>query len=324
VSNQPATDPSAQLPSARAGAAGRYLIRALRPLARPVAQVAEHWAENAAAPLRAELEVLRREVDALRRRADDAGVAEELLLGPAARLNDRRLSRQQVDDLVSQLRAVTGVDDPVPDIAVAYRLLVQLESGALGRIAGTTSNVVGKLVAGPALASRPGVLEIGTLFGVFACAITRQMERRGLAGGLTVVDPLDVVQVQPDRARASDPSGGRPTLETLHTNLALGGVPVGTTTVLQGLSTDPGVRQRADMAAHGMVVVDGDHSQAGVAADLGWVERDAAVGTVVVLDDYGDVGWPGVEAAVTAHLAGVSRLTLTGVVSTSAFAIVSD
>ena len=68
-----------------------------------------------------------------------------------------------------------------------------------------------------------------------------------------------------------------------------------------------------------MIVIDGDHSAAGAAADLELAEKIAAVGGVVVLDDYGDKKWPGVEQAVTAHLAGPTRFELLGAVSTSAF-----
>lgn len=58
----------------------------------------------------------------------------------------------------------------------------------------------------------------------------------------------------------------------------------------------------------------------GVAADLEWVEQIVAPGGIVVLDDYGDKAWPGVQDALDKHLAsGGSRLSLLGRVSTSAY-----
>jgi hypothetical protein len=66
--------------------------------------------------------------------------------------------------------------------------------------------------------------------------------------------------------------------------------------------------------------VDGDHSLDGVRADLEWVEQIVAPGGIVVLDDYGDKAWPGVQDALDKHLAsGASRLNLLGRVSTSAY-----
>jgi hypothetical protein len=70
-----------------------------------------------------------------------------------------------------------------------------------------------------------------------------------------------------------------------------------------------------------VVIVDGDHSEAGVAADLEWVEEFVEPGSIVVLDDYGDAKWPGVQAATDKHLAGSKRLRSVGIVATSAYLI---
>jgi hypothetical protein len=49
-------------------------------------------------------------------------------------------------------------------------------------------------------------------------------------------------------------------------------------------------------------------------------ERVVAPGGIVVLDDFGDRNWPGVEQATRAHLAAAeTRFELIGVVATSAF-----
>ncbi|MFF9348198.1 class I SAM-dependent methyltransferase [Streptomyces sp. NPDC014734] len=90
--------------------------------------------------------------------------------------------------------------------------------------------------------------------------------------------------------------------------------------IRQGFSSDPDVREAVSDRAYGVVVVDGDHAMEGVAADLDWVERIAAPGAIVVLDDYGDASWPGVREALDKHPAdGSSRLRMLGRVSTSAF-----
>ena len=56
-----------------------------------------------------------------------------------------------------------------------------------------------------------------------------------------------------------------------------------------------------------------------MAVDLRLAEKIVAPEGVVVLDDYGDSNWPGVEQAVSAHLAGPTRFQLIGAVATSAF-----
>ncbi|HVV11895.1 class I SAM-dependent methyltransferase [Amycolatopsis sp.] len=259
---------------------------------------------------------------AVRNHIDDVG--SELLYGPAGRLNDRTLTRAQLDLLAAQVRDTTGVADAVPHVAQAYRMLVGLEGRCVGRIAGTTSNILGKLVAAPLLLparSRPvRVLEIGTLFGVFAAGFHQQLLRYGHAHDLVIVDPLETVQLQPERERATDPSGTPVTLGTLLVNLRFGGVDLDRVRVERGLSSDPSVRSAVG-DFFDLVIIDGDHSLAGVAADLAWAERIAAPGAVVVMDDYGDPGWPGVQQALDAHLAGETRFSLRGVVSTSAFLV---
>lgn len=58
-----------------------------------------------------------------------------------------------------------------------------------------------------------------------------------------------------------------------------------------------------------------------MAADLEWVESLLEPRTVVVLDDYGDARWPGVQSATDKHLADSTKLSLAGVVATSAYLI---
>lgn len=251
-------------------------------------------------------------------------VTDELLFGSAGRINHRTVTRHQLDALAGEIEAATGVGDARPHIAQAYRMLVDLEGRCVGRIAGTTSNIIGKLTTAPLLLpklDRPArVLEIGTLFGVFAAGLHRQLLRYGHEHRIVIVDPLESVQLQPERDRVTDPSGTPVTETTLRCNLRLAGVDPAVVRIVRGMSTDAAV-QAAVAGPFDLVVIDGDHSHAGVAADLAWVETIAAPGAVVVMDDYGDPGWPGVGKALDDHLAAGSALEPRGVVATSAFLI---
>lgn len=250
---------------------------------------------------------------------DDA--TEELLFGPAGRLNTRAISHTQLNDLARQVESTTGVGDAHPHLAQAYRALIDLEGRCVGRIAGTTGNILGKLTAGVLLlerAERLHVLEIGTLFGVFCAGLHRQLLRYGFDHDIVIVDPLESVQIQPEREKATDPSGTPATEATVRANMRLAAVDEQRVRLVRGLSTDSAVQQTVG-EPFDLIIIDGDHSQAGVAADLVWAESIAAPGAVIVMDDYGDPGWPGVETALEEHLAGGSKLELRGVVATSAF-----
>jgi predicted O-methyltransferase YrrM len=119
-----------------------------------------------------------------------------------------------------------------------------------------------------------------------------------------------------------DASGSPVTEAVVRANLALAGVDDDRLRLIQGFSEDPQVQDAIADRQYGVMIIDGDHSADGVAGDLVLAERVVAPGGIVVLDDYGDHNWPGVETAVRAHLEagpGQTRFDLVGVVSTSAF-----
>jgi hypothetical protein len=115
-------------------------------------------------------------------------------------------------------------------------------------------------------------------------------------------------------------ASGTPVRESaVRTNLSLAGAAGAAARVQVGYSTDPKVRAAVSDRPYGAIVVDGDHSYDGVAADLTWVEEIVAPGGIIVLDDCSDPKWPGVQSALDAHLIGPSRLTLLGYVARSAY-----
>jgi predicted O-methyltransferase YrrM len=206
----------------------------------------------------------------------------------------------------------------------SYRTLFELELRGVGRLAGGANNVLGKLTATPMLRPPNGeVLEIGTLFGLFSGGMARQISRIGLEYQLTIVDPLAEVQLQTTNPKPD--SSGSPVTETVvRANLALAGVDPTRLRLIKGFSGDADVQSVISDRRYGVMIIDGDHSAEGVAVDLRLAEKVVASGGIVVLDDYGDRGWPGVEQAAKAHLAGPSRFQLIGVAATSAFLRAND
>jgi len=269
--------------------------------------------------LREELTAIRAEVAAVRARMFSA----ELLFERVGRSGNRVFTPAGLDTLVAQIGAVTGAEPQAArrNAVSAFRTAVAVEALGVGRLAGSTSNVCGKLATVPLLAPpNQDVLEIGTLFGMFAASLARMLHRAGIEPRLTVVDPLAGTQLQPGTTFGAEPTGTPVRLDVLRANLAFGGPAGARARVLRGLSSDLDVRASVADRSYGVIIVDGDHSEAGVADDLDWVESLAVPGTIVVLDDYGDRAWPGVQSAADAHLArGTSRFDLLGRVSTSAF-----
>jgi hypothetical protein len=114
-------------------------------------------------------------------------------------------------------------------------------------------------------------------------------------------------------------SGSPVIREVVEHNFHLAGLPPEDYTIVQGYSTDPAVQAEVGAQKYAVIVIDGDHSEEGVYKDLEWVETIALDGAVIVLDDYGDGKWKGVERAVKRYLDTDTRMRLLGRVSTSGY-----
>ena len=220
------------------------LARALNELA-TARQTLDHVAkiqdENVATI--AMVETHTRELSAL---VDSYRFSLELLLGPTGRYTPRFLTEADVDDLV---RSFGWIDDQqclVVALNAAYRTLIELELRCIGRFAGSTPNILAKLAA-IAVVPLPSseVLEIGTLFGVGAVGVARQISRTGADATLTVVDPFAGFQIQPHRGAELDVSYTPVTKTVIATNLALGGVSAHRYRLVEGRSDGTEVSARS-------------------------------------------------------------------------------
>ncbi|MEU6006202.1 class I SAM-dependent methyltransferase [Streptomyces sp. NPDC047453] len=302
----------------------RSLLRssASRRLLRPVAELLdkriERQVRSAVARSQAQNEELQRDIQVLRQHQ----YTFDLLVGPRARGVSRIVVPGAMDRLQAEVAALGGGDRQAAErnVTAAYRLLVALESLGVGRIAGGTMNICGKLGSIPLLdPPNDEVLEIGTLYGMFSAGLIRMLERDGRSPSLTIVDPFAGVQLQPGTEQRPDPTGTPVDEHAVRTNLALAG-PAGVAARIQrGFSEDPETRAAVSDRRYGVIIVDGDHSAEGVAKDLEWAEEIAAPGGIVVLDDYRDPKWPGIKEALDKHVAGDTRFTYLGKAARSAF-----
>ncbi|MEV5339792.1 class I SAM-dependent methyltransferase [Streptomyces sp. NPDC052676] len=292
--------------------------RLLRPVAELIDQRIERRLRAAAARDAAERERLRDAVELMKQHQ----LTLDLLLGSRARGLSRIVHQGPLDRLQSEVADLVGDRDAaVRNVATAFRLLVALESLGVGRIAGGTMNICGKLGTIPLLAppDNDEILEIGTLYGMFSTGLIRMMERDGRSPSVTIVDPFAGVQLQPGTPERPDPTGAPVDEHAVRTNLALAGPAGAAARIQRGFSEDPETRAAVSDRSYGVIVVDGDHSAEGVLADLQWAERIAAPGAVIVLDDYGDPKWPGIKEALDKHLGGETRFTYLGKAALSAY-----
>ena len=250
----------------------------------------------------------------------------DLLLGPTGRYMTRLVSVDELRELIEEFNFVGDSDAVAVALHQAYRMLVELEARGIGRVAGSTTNAIAKLAA---VATLPpptaAVLEIGTLFGLGAVGVVRQLARRGLDADLTLVDPFAGYQMQPDRSAELDVSHTPVTRSVVEANLALGGVSTDRYRVIEGRSESDDTQAAIADRTYGLVIIDGDHGADAALNDLLLADRLAADGALVVLDDFGDLAWPGVRAALDEYLERDEvRLRHVGTAATSAFLRAQD
>ncbi|MEY9486678.1 hypothetical protein RKD26_002472 [Streptomyces calvus] len=291
--------------------------RLLRPVADLIDQRIERRLRSVAAADATSGKALRETAEAVKRQQ----LTLDLLLGPGGRGLSRIVSPGPLSRLQSEVAELAGDREAaVRNVASAYRLLIGLESLGVGRIAGGTMNICGKLGTIPLLdPPNDEILEIGTLYGMFSTGLIRMMERDGRSPNVTIVDPFAGVQLQPGTPQRSDPTGTPVDERAVRTNLALAGPAGAAARIQRGFSEDPETRAAVSDRRYGVIVVDGDHSAEGVAKDLEWAEQIAAPGGIVVLDDFGDPKWPGIKEALDKHLTGDTRFTYLGKAALSAF-----
>ncbi|GAB2724820.1 class I SAM-dependent methyltransferase [Streptomyces bullii] len=289
--------------------------RGLRPIVDLIDQRIERQVRRALA--NGSQDALRQELTTLRNRQRPL----ELFFDGTGRGASRLPSAPHLHRTITELTRVTGNDEHAERaVAQAFRLLIALEALGVGRIAGGTMNICGKLAAVPLLdPPNDEILEIGTLYGMFGAALIRMMERTGRDPRLTIVDPLAGQQLQPGTSMGGDVTGTPVREAAVRANLALAGAAGAATRIQQGFSEDPEVRALVSDRSYGVIVVDGDHSAAGVAADLRWAEEIVTPGGIVVLDDFGHPKWPGIKEAFDKHRATATRFTFLGQVAHSGY-----
>lgn len=221
----------------------------------------------------------------------------------------RRISAEDEDRLLAWAERL-GLDMTSTRIRYLEHRLNHLEDVCQGRLAARIQDALLRVLVGLASPRKElRCLEIGTLFGIGAVALWDLWSSFFRDVHLTLVDPLAGYYSEGPR----DPVTGIPvSLEVLERNLRLAGMPPDAVTVLRGLSGDPEIVERAGRSRYDVVVVDGDHSYDGVAADFRNYRDLIDDGGFLVFDDYDNAGWPGVKQAVDELVAPAPELELVG------------
>lgn len=195
-------------------------------------------------------------------------------------------------------------------IAYLAKRITTIESRLKGRLATTIeAAVLRTLVALSVQGKSIDILEIGSLFGTGVAMIHDRVKTNYEKTHITIIDPLEGYYGN----NALDiATGEKVNKEVLSDNLATAQVPESDYTLLQGFSTEDDIIKAASKKAYDVLIIDGDHSLAGVKADFVNYAPFVKRGGYIIVDDYGTPDWPEIQKYVDEELVPRSDISLVG------------
>lgn len=215
---------------------------------------------------------------------------------------NRRLTAAHFEEIEREWRRRLSIDVTLPTLGYLANRACEIEASLEGRLATSIEDVLLRtLVAMSVKRTAVELLEIGTLFGIGAAIMHDALASRFQHVHLTLLDPLDGYY----GASQKDILTGQPVDEpTLRRNLRRAGIPDEDVTLVKRMSTELEAMEEVGRRRYDVLIIDGDHSYAGVKTDFDNYARFLRVGGYVIFDDYGAPEWPDVARFVDAEVAG--------------------
>jgi FkbM family methyltransferase len=209
---------------------------------------------------------------------------------------NRKLNREQMEVLQKEWSRKLSLTMKPKSLAYLAHRICTLESRSRGRLATTIEDVLLRvLVASAVKSNNLRVLEIGTLFGIGLAAIYDNTKTRFNSVHLTAIDPLNGYYGKDQRDIITEEVIDE---RVFRENLSAAGVPEQDWTLLQSMSTEDAAIESALKPLHDVLIIDGDHSYAGVKADFVNYLPAVKRGGYIIFDDYDAPDWPDVKTFV--------------------------
>ena len=223
---------------------------------------------------------------------------------------NRRLAKTHVETLQQEWLRKLGLKVTPQSLAYLAHRICTLESASKGRLATTVEDAVLRVLVASAVKSKNlRILEIGTLFGIGLAMIHDHANSRFNSVHLTAIDPLDGYYGHDSRDIVTSETIDE---RTFRLNLAMAGVPEQDYTLIKSMSTEDAAIESAMKPLHDVLIIDGDHSYAGVQADFVGYLPAVKRGGYIIFDDYDAPDWPDVKEFVDATVRSHPDLALVG------------
>jgi hypothetical protein len=210
--------------------------------------------------------------------------------------HSRLLARADAEKLAKHWAPLLGLKVEEKELFYLAHRVGNIESVCAGRLAASVNDILLRILVARAVKARSvDILEIGTLFGLGISALHEALAPLYERVQFTVIDPLEGFY----GAANKDILTGVPVNKTVfEENLRRTGVQSDKVQLVQHLSTDPQALAEASRNRYDVVIIDGDHTYAGVKNDTEKFVATAKPGAYVIFDDYGNQHWPDVKKYV--------------------------
>ena len=213
---------------------------------------------------------------------------------------NRRLTKEHTDILDKEWRRRLSVPMAPATLGYMANRACEIEGRLEGRLATSIEDILLRsLVARAVKGNSVDVLEIGTLFGTGAAIMFDALDGHFEKIHFTLLDPLEGYY----HGAQSDILTGQPVDEdVVRKNFSRAGMREDQYTLIKHLSTEPEAMELAAQRKYDVLVIDGDHSYAGVKTDFENYAGFVRVGGYIIFDDYDSADWPDVKAYVDSEL----------------------
>ncbi len=280
---------------------------------------------------------IKRGIAALGARADEATLETDRLAGnlehvaeraqvdnaAAYKPFNRTLQPEHIEVLESAWAPRLSLSISRPNLAYMAARAIEVERNLEGRFAASIEDqLLRTLVARATKGATIDVLEIGTLFGTSTAITFDALKDRFARSHFTLLDPLDAYRED----HGVDPVTGRPVNErVVRRNLSRAGMDLDQFRLINRRSTDADAISEASEKLYDVLVIDADHSYAGVKSDFENYARLVRLGGHIVFGGYGLGSSPDVRSYVDAELPSARFVTSLGAAwGTAVFRVVQQ
>lgn len=205
---------------------------------------------------------------------------------------NRQLTRDQIAQLTETWNARLSVDLSASMFGYFAARICAIESMCEGRLAASVEDMLLRVAAASAVKRESlELLEIGSLFGISAAILYEALSPRHQTMRMTLIDPFEGYY----EANQHDPHTGQPVTEAaVRRNLSRACVPGEAVRIIKALSTSETAIRQAASRRYDVLLIDGDHSYAGVKFDFEHYAPFVSPGGFIIFDDYTSPFWPDV------------------------------